>query len=802
MGKFFYKNNNYKKGGKVRYNNGGTTDPDPNPIATRNVNTDFFDPNFSAQAEPFRADSGFSGKMNFNPRISVGPDGKIGNNPIGQRSQGRFTMGPSLSTSLGHYETDTNPYGGSSLDVEKRTTLGAKVTGQIPIGNKGIMFGGSGEFGGAWGDNYTDSWSGDTYLGPQTSTLKDRRITGYNQGQVSLGYYPKQSGTGFGSSRGGKLFAGYGSEGSTSPGLTVGGQYNMGPINFNVQKNRRGLGAGLGFSLPLGGPTKRIKGTGDVNQDYVYNNGGITKNKYNNGGPIDINQLNETYRRNNPTTTETFYEGEGDPGSNWSQEEIDQNAAMSSAVSLSNVAPTNEQAAIDAGIIDDPKLKNNKFQEGVAKTQKVAATAGTALELGKTAFGEGDPEGEISGGKMALSGAMKGASAGAAYGPWGALIGAGVGAVAGSTGAAKNRQARTLQGSEESTLANLGDVRDHLSSNISQQKSEQYIQELISEQLKNPEQKQNVVSGLQSDPKSSLLGKYGMKLQKSFNTGGIMGDKNPHVSDDNYNSYYSQLQMGENAGSKGYDAATGLWYPFSVGINDERNIGWGINMSTFSKEEQERLSKGITQKEVEKLYSDRIAHHLDKSQKYINSWDGSWSRTDKNSGETLSGNTGYKGSEGNWAKLPDNVKLALTDFSYNLGGLQKFPKFVTAVMNNDLNGAMAEYKRYYTDNGVRKESTKRNEEIHNMLFKNAKGNGKIYKKGGMTPGENNHDSNPLTVIDSNGQNTGMELTGGEGVYDAASQKKIESFIKKKKYAEAGKIIEYEINDWKRRGMYS
>jgi len=115
---------------------------------------------------------------------------------------------------------------------------------------------------------------------------------------------------------------------------------------------------------------------------------------------------------------------------------------------------------------------------------------------------------------------------------------------------------------------------------------------------------------------------------------------------------------------------------------------------------------------------------------------------------------------------------------------------------------MAEYKRYYTDNGVRKESTKRNEEIHNMLFKNAKGNGKIYKKGGMTPGENNHDSNPLTVVDSNGQNTGMELTGGEGVYDAASQKKIESLVKKKKYAQAGKVIEYEINDWKRRGMYS
>jgi hypothetical protein len=212
-----------------------------------------------------------------------------------------------------------------------------------------------------------------------------------------------------------------------------------------------------------------------------------------------------------------------------------------------------------------------------------------------------------------------------------------------------------------------------------------------------------------------------LSLDESSN---LIGDLNPHVSDENYTSFYNQLQISENAANKGYNKEQDLWFPFDVS-DKERNIGWGINMSTFSKEEQDRISKGITTAEVEEMYKNRIASHLDKSQKYINTWQGDWTRDDK------SGNTGYKGAEGNWDKLPDNVKLALTDFSYNLGGLEKFPKFITSIMNNDLEGAKAEYKRYWKNKGVKTELTKRNEEIYNMIFKDAKGDGKIYRKGGL-----------------------------------------------------------------------
>ena len=76
-----------------------------------------------------------------------------------------------------------------------------------------------------------------------------------------------------------------------------------------------------------------------------------------------------------------------------------------------------------------------------------------------------------------------------------------------------------------------------------------------------------------------------------------------------------------------------------------------------------------------------------------------------------------------------------------------------------------------------------------------------FNTGGMTKGKYNHKINPLTVVDKDGKPTGMELTGGEGVYDKMAQKNIENAIKNKNYAKAGMIVEGEIQDWKRRGMY-
>lgn len=78
------------------------------------------------------------------------------------------------------------------------------------------------------------------------------------------------------------------------------------------------------------------------------------------------------------------------------------------------------------------------------------AAAGTALSLGKMAFGKPDvdtsgmtaPEEIPSKGSAALSGAMAGASAGMAFGPWGAAIGGVIGGAAGLMGNAKAEKAQ------------------------------------------------------------------------------------------------------------------------------------------------------------------------------------------------------------------------------------------------------------------------------------------------------------------------------------------------------------------------
>ena len=75
--------------------------------------------------------------------------------------------------------------------------------------------------------------------------------------------------------------------------------------------------------------------------------------------------------------------------------------------------------------------------------------AGTALSLGKMAFGKNDmdtsgmtaPEEIPSKGSAALSGAMQGASAGMAFGPWGAAIGGVIGGAAGIMGNKKAEKA-------------------------------------------------------------------------------------------------------------------------------------------------------------------------------------------------------------------------------------------------------------------------------------------------------------------------------------------------------------------------
>lgn len=71
-----------------------------------------------------------------------------------------------------------------------------------------------------------------------------------------------------------------------------------------------------------------------------------------------------------------------------------------------------------------------------------------------------------------------------------------------------------------------------------------------------------------------------------------------------------------------------------------------------------------------------------------------------------------------------------------------------------------------------------------------------FEVGGMTKGAYSHSSNPLTVVDKNGKDTGMELTGGEGVFDKPFMGKLSNLLAGGRYQEAGKAVQQEMSTWK------
>tara|TARA_R100000322_G_scaffold36897_2_gene23394 strand:+ start:4535 stop:5806 length:1272 start_codon:yes stop_codon:yes gene_type:complete len=74
--------------------------------------------------------------------------------------------------------------------------------------------------------------------------------------------------------------------------------------------------------------------------------------------------------------------------------------------------------------------------------------------------------------------------------------------------------------------------------------------------------------------------------------------------------------------------------------------------------------------------------------------------------------------------------------------------------------------------------------------------GKSYAVGGMTPGAYNHTTNPLAVVDKNGNHTGMELTGGEGVFDKPAMENIKKLLSGGRFDEVGKFVNREMKTWK------
>lgn len=75
----------------------------------------------------------------------------------------------------------------------------------------------------------------------------------------------------------------------------------------------------------------------------------------------------------------------------------------------------------------------------------------------------------------------------------------------------------------------------------------------------------------------------------------------------------------------------------------------------------------------------------------------------------------------------------------------------------------------------------------------------FFKTGGMTQGEFSHKTNPLTVVDNKGNDTGMELTGGEGVFDKKAMTLLDKYKANNNTKKAGELVFSEMNTWKDAG---
>ena len=276
----------YRKGGMKMYQNAGAKDEFANPytpgtrafnkyenylnmpLATRNVNADFFNPKLSGSLlstslglNPDNARLALTG--NYNPSlINAGPDQ---NWSMPDYPRSRFRMGPSLSVGQSTNLRDDM--------TQTRGTLGLNTAFQTPLNKSGsLVLGGETEIGGRlFGRDIDNS--------QQFKSTSTKSAPMYGMFEGGLGYYPKNKNYGV------KANIGYGTEGSVNPGLSYGISGNYGPVNlrFGRMGNMGTMGT-IGLNLPIGMGNRKVQGD-PVRQKM----GGIKK--YQNAGMYGDNTL-------------------------------------------------------------------------------------------------------------------------------------------------------------------------------------------------------------------------------------------------------------------------------------------------------------------------------------------------------------------------------------------------------------------------------------------------------------------------------------------------------------------------------
>jgi GH24 family phage-related lysozyme (muramidase) len=159
------------------------------------------------------------------------------------------------------------------------------------------------------------------------------------------------------------------------------------------------------------------------------------------------------------------------------------------------------------------------------------------------------------------------------------------------------------------------------------------------------------------------------------------------------NVFIEYLKKVENGGKTGWSNDDQLWYSHSSPEGGNDTIGYGHKLLNS---ELEQAAKGLTDNEIDDLLLEDL-------------------HTASNVAYTVLS----QHFNANFDDLCVNSQEMLIDFAYNLGGngLRKFPKFVNAVIDDNIEVMSQEYKRYYTSgNGVKKELEQRNKEFQTLFL--------------------------------------------------------------------------------------
>jgi GH24 family phage-related lysozyme (muramidase) len=154
------------------------------------------------------------------------------------------------------------------------------------------------------------------------------------------------------------------------------------------------------------------------------------------------------------------------------------------------------------------------------------------------------------------------------------------------------------------------------------------------------------------------------------------------VSDGRFRHYIKEVENDEKVG---FEPSKNLWYPY------EDPAGWHIGYGHLIEGENElkHFKKGISEERIEELLDDDLSIANQRVKDYIKE------KYDVN------------------ILLTKEQDEMLTDFAFNLGGLDKFPKFVHAVLHDDKEEMRKEYKRYFHG----KELMDRNEKFYNEFLR-------------------------------------------------------------------------------------